>query len=108
MGWPDGRGNVWPGDGLPDGLRVQTQAIALCRDDKPVGVVVKPQRGGRCLANRTSARRAAARTFPVMVIPIVTEMPLALEPTTRDDFLGSQAAPRPTPVSRVTAAGSRA
>ncbi|MEA2492559.1 MAG: hypothetical protein QOJ29_470 [Thermoleophilaceae bacterium] len=34
-----------------------------------------------------------------MVIPIVTELPLALEPTTRDDFLGSQAAPRPTPVS---------
>ena len=45
---------------------------------------------------------------PVMVIPIVTEVPLALEPTTRDDFLGSQAAPRPTPVSRVTVAGSRA
>lgn len=43
-----------------------------------------------------------------MVIPIVTELPLALEPTTRDDFLGSQAAPRPTPVSRVMAVGSRA
>jgi hypothetical protein len=43
-----------------------------------------------------------------MVIPIVTEQPLALEPTTRDDFLGSQAAPRPTPVSRVTVAGSHA
>jgi hypothetical protein len=43
-----------------------------------------------------------------MVMPIVTEQPLALEPTTRDDFLGSQAGPRPTPASRVTVAGSRA
>jgi hypothetical protein len=43
-----------------------------------------------------------------MVIPVVTELPLALEPATRDDFLGSQAAPRPTPVSRVTVSGSRA
>jgi hypothetical protein len=43
-----------------------------------------------------------------MVIPIVTELPLALEPTTRDDFLGSQSAPRPSPLSRVMAVGSRA
>jgi hypothetical protein len=44
-----------------------------------------------------------------MVIPIVTEQPLALEPTTRDDFLGSQTiAPRPTAVPRATAERSRA
>jgi hypothetical protein len=74
----------------------------------PVGLVATPQRGGRCLGDRTSARRAATRRFPVMVIPIVTELPLALEPTTRDDFLGSQSAPRPSPLSRVMAVGSRA
>jgi hypothetical protein len=108
VGWVGRPGNVWPGDGQSDGLRVQTEAIVLCRDDNPVGLVATPQRGGRCLGDRTSARRAAAHTFPVMVTPIVTELPLALEPTTRDDFLGSQAAPRPSAVSRVTAAGSRA
>jgi hypothetical protein len=30
-----------------------------------------------------------------MVIPIVTELPLTLEPTTRDDFLGSHTSPAP-------------
>ena len=84
-----------------------TEAIVQCRDDNPVGLVAKPQRGGRCLGDRTSAWPAAVRTFPVMVIPIVTEQPLVLEPTTRDDFLGSQSAPRPAPGSRVTADGSR-
>jgi hypothetical protein len=89
------------------GARETRRSTVRCRDDNPVGLVATPQRGGRYLADRTSARRAAARRFPAMVIPIVTEVPLALEPTTRDDFLGSQAAPRPTPVSRVSAAGSR-
>ena len=90
--------------------RPRNQALygPLPRRHGAVGLVATPQRGGRYLADRTSARRAAARTFHVMVVPIVTELPLALEPTTRDDFLGSQAAPQPTPVSRVKAAGSRA
>jgi hypothetical protein len=61
------------------------------------------------MSGRPHIVTAGGRAYvPVMVIPIVTELPLALEPTTRDDFLGSQAAPRPTRVSRVTAAGSRA
>jgi hypothetical protein len=110
--------------GTPDAVAVirraarRTSALRLrvwhprrsvgCREDSPVGLVAIPQRGGRCLGDCTSAWGAAERTFPVMVIPIVTEQPLVLEPTTRDDFLGSQAAPRPAAVSRVTAAGSRA
>ena len=58
------------------------------------------------MSGRLHIGTAGARAYvPVMVIPIVTEQPLALEPTTRDDFLGSQPAPRPTPVSRVAAAG---
>ena len=30
-----------------------------------------------------------------MVTPIVTELPLTLQPTTRDDFLGSHTSPAP-------------
>ena len=86
----------------------KTEAILPGATTNPVGLVAKPQGGGPCLGHRTSARRAPGHRFRVMVIPIVTELPLALEPTTRDDFLGPQAAPRTTPASRIVAVGSRA
>jgi len=36
-----------------------------------------------------------------MVIPVVTEVPLTLQSTTRDDFLGSLTSPAPSgPVGR--------
>ena len=102
------RHELAPGQLVGAGCEATPRRSSSAATTNPVGLVAKPQRGGPCLGDRTSARRADGHRFPVMVIPIVTEQPLALEPTTRDDFLGSQAAPRPTPVSRVTAAGSRA